>query len=236
MTSADIESRRTKSAQYRRAPHGYVGLSDMLKAFVRAWTPHFGPDCPMVTQTNVLRSALVQRKASYEERLTPLLTASIVWMFSQQVHAYLTTPYNSSGEAPTPNLYLLLANVRSETKPQPLSLPRSIVASYQPQPYSRPQPDAGDEATFGQDKAQQVNRTYRGVPSDVKKLLQPLTGYSGITLASVVQGRVVDPKDYVPPEAGLLCRHDRVRLLQIGKVHVQPLSHRGHRAQGRSTL
>jgi hypothetical protein len=127
--SGDIETRRSKSARYSRAPAGYAGLSNMLKAFVRAWIPHFGHNCPMVVQTNVLRSTLVQRKASYEQWLTPHLSASITWMFSQQVHAYLTTPYNASGEAPTPNLYLLLAKLRSETIQQPLSLPKSVVAN-----------------------------------------------------------------------------------------------------------
>jgi hypothetical protein len=44
---------------------------------------------------------------------------------------------------------------------------------------------AGDDGTFGQDCVQKVNRTFRGVPPEVKKTV------------SVVQGRGLDPRDYV---------------------------------------
>jgi hypothetical protein len=151
----------------------------------------------MVVQTNVLRSALVQRKQSYDEQLTPGLTASVVWTFTQQVHLYIRTPYDENGRLPTPNLYLLLANIRSEPIQQLLSLPSSLVANARIQlPVPRSY-EGTDKGTFGQGPPTKTHRSYRGVPSAVKQLLQPRTGNQTITLTQIVQGRGVDSRDYV---------------------------------------
>jgi hypothetical protein len=118
-----VRARRIKVAVKARAPKNYVNMVDALRAANMVWSTLFNPACPFVIASNALRAALASHKEQLKESMTPSNVAGIMWGVSMIAHAYIQTPYNVYGQAPSPKFEYLIATARGCTFLVPINMP-----------------------------------------------------------------------------------------------------------------
>jgi hypothetical protein len=174
-----LHRRRAKANRRAKAPKDYHGLADVLKATALVWSLLFSADCPFVLQLNQLRAALRLNKEALKDVLGPRHIAAVMWKISMLTVAYVSAPYGFDGSPPSPNLHLLIAEVRTGTFNPAVHMPRSFIADTdQPSQPSGGTPamggQGGGESTFGEGTSGEVARRYSSVAPEVKALLKDL--------------------------------------------------------------